>query len=160
VSHGQTIKDQKTLIPDLRGCQVRTPVDEKPMLVEGVMGTEREEGAYIEVTKHSSGLEFKMRPLDSDKFELWLAALLCWQPIPPKGTSCFISWNFSVVIIARSVSTLIFPQTFPFFFLQAYTCLKDCCLIPIDDRSDINGTRCKKQDAKVTVARHSRTETC
>lgn len=62
------------IIPDLRGCQVKTPVISDEM-----------NDAIIEVSTHTSNILIKLRPLDSQQFVPWLAALLCWQPIPPAG---------------------------------------------------------------------------
>ena len=57
------------VIPDLRGCQVKSPED-----VEGI----------IEVSTHSSKNDIKLR-LPTQQHDQWLAALLCWQPIRPAG---------------------------------------------------------------------------
>lgn len=65
---------QTVIIPDLRGCQVKTPTP----LDEGNDG-------IIEVSAHTSNILIKLRPLDSQQYIPWLAALLCWQPIPPAG---------------------------------------------------------------------------
>ncbi|EEH22322.1 hypothetical protein PABG_04533 [Paracoccidioides brasiliensis Pb03] len=63
----------KTLIPDLRGCHVRTLYDSET------------QSAYFTVTTHSSTLGIQLRPQVNETFDSWLAALLCWQPIRPKG---------------------------------------------------------------------------
>ncbi|KAI9813283.1 MAG: hypothetical protein M1827_004225 [Pycnora praestabilis] len=63
----------KTLIPDLRGCQVRT-----------LLETEHRT-AYLAISTHTSFLEVYLRPDGPDAFDSWLAALLCWHPIRPKG---------------------------------------------------------------------------
>ncbi|KKK27266.1 hypothetical protein ARAM_002235 [Aspergillus rambellii] len=63
----------KTLVPDLRGCQVRSLVD--PELRTN----------YLSVSTFTSGLGVELRPHVSETFDSWLAALLCWQPIRPKG---------------------------------------------------------------------------
>ncbi|KAL1962980.1 hypothetical protein VTN77DRAFT_8826 [Rasamsonia byssochlamydoides] len=63
----------KTLIPDLRGCHVRTLFD--PEL----------QCTYLSVSTFSSGLGIQLRPHVQETFDSWLAALLCWQPIRPKG---------------------------------------------------------------------------
>lgn len=57
------------VIPDLRGCQVKSPED-----VEGI----------IEISTHSSKNDIKLRP-PPPQHDQWLAALLCWQPIRPAG---------------------------------------------------------------------------
>lgn len=63
----------KTLIPDLRGCQVRTLYDADFR------------NSYLTVSTFTSGLGVQLRPHVSETFDSWLAALLCWQPIRPKG---------------------------------------------------------------------------
>lgn len=63
----------KTLIPDLRGCRVRTLFD--PEL----------QATYLSVSTFTSGLGIQLRPHVNETFDSWLAALLCWQPIRPKG---------------------------------------------------------------------------
>lgn len=63
----------KTLIPDLRGCRVRTLYD--PDF----------QNNYLTVTTFTSGLGVQLRPHVSETFDSWLAALLCWQPIRPRG---------------------------------------------------------------------------
>ncbi len=63
----------KTLVPDLRGCQIRTLVDIASQIT------------HIELLTHTSGLELHLRPKDPEALDVWLAALLCWQPIRPKG---------------------------------------------------------------------------
>lgn len=63
----------KTLIPDLRGCRVRTLYD--PEL----------QTTYLSVSTYSSGTTIQLKPHVHETFDSWLAALLCWQPIRPKG---------------------------------------------------------------------------
>ena len=63
----------RTLIPDLRGCRVRTLYDTES------------QSAYLSVSTHSSALGVHLRPHVIETFDSWLAALLCWQPIRPKG---------------------------------------------------------------------------
>ncbi|EEH09110.1 GTPase activating protein [Histoplasma capsulatum G186AR] len=63
----------KTLIPDLRGCHVRTLYDTET------------QSSYLSVSTHSSTLGIQLRPHVNETFDSWLAALLCWQPIRPKG---------------------------------------------------------------------------
>lgn len=63
----------KTLIPDLRGCKVSTLYDAE------------NEGNYLFVATASSGLQIHLKPPVPETFDSWLAALLCWQPIRPKG---------------------------------------------------------------------------
>jgi hypothetical protein len=63
----------RTLMPDLRGCRVKSAYDAESYT------------AYIHVLAHNSKLEVSLRPPTQDEFESWFAALLCWQPIRPKG---------------------------------------------------------------------------
>ncbi|KAF2842019.1 Rho GTPase activation protein [Patellaria atrata CBS 101060] len=63
----------KTLIPDLRGCQVKSAYDSESYT------------AYIDVMVPNSSLEMHLRPPTQEEFDTWFAALLCWQPIRPKG---------------------------------------------------------------------------
>lgn len=61
----------KTLVADLRGCQVRTLYD----------GDTR--STFLDVsTRLNAGIH--LRPHVPETFDSWLAALLCWQPIKPK----------------------------------------------------------------------------
>ncbi|MCJ1475121.1 hypothetical protein MMC13_003781 [Lambiella insularis] len=68
------VSHAKTLIPDLRGCRVRTQLD----------GESR--ATFLDVSTHNSGLGIHLRPHVLETFDSWLAALLCWQPIRPKGS--------------------------------------------------------------------------
>jgi hypothetical protein len=63
----------RTLIPDLRGCRVKSAYDSEAYT------------AYIHVTVHNSKLEVHLRPPTQDEFDSWFAALLCWSPMRPKG---------------------------------------------------------------------------
>ncbi|KAF2475514.1 uncharacterized protein BDR25DRAFT_103280 [Lindgomyces ingoldianus] len=63
----------RTLVPDLRGCRVKSAYDAESYT------------AYIHVLGHNSKLEVFLRPPTQDEFDSWFAALLCWQPIRPKG---------------------------------------------------------------------------
>ncbi|KKZ66992.1 hypothetical protein EMCG_07319 [[Emmonsia] crescens] len=63
----------KTLIPDLRGCHVRSLYETET------------QSSYLSVSTHSSTLGIQLRPHVNETFDSWLAALLCWQPIRPKG---------------------------------------------------------------------------
>jgi len=76
----------KTLIPDLRGCRVRTLYD--PEL----------QSSYLSVSTFSSGLSIQLRPHVNETFDSWLAALLCWQPIRPKGVQNKMTKPQSVTI--------------------------------------------------------------
>ncbi|PGH26566.1 hypothetical protein AJ80_01695 [Polytolypa hystricis UAMH7299] len=79
----------KTLIPDLRGCHVRTLYDTELQC------------AYLSVSTHSSTLGVHLRPHVSETFDSWLAALLCWQPIRPKGVQNKMTKPQSVAIGER-----------------------------------------------------------
>ncbi|KAJ9603906.1 GTPase activating factor [Cladophialophora chaetospira] len=63
----------KSLIPDLRGCTVRTHYDQET------------QSTYLSVLIASSGTGYQLRPPVPETFDSWLAALLCWQPLRPKG---------------------------------------------------------------------------
>lgn len=63
----------RTLVPDLRGCRVKSAYDAEAYT------------AYIHVVGHNSKLEVYLRPPTQEEFDSWFAALLCWQPIRPKG---------------------------------------------------------------------------
>lgn len=63
----------KTLISDLRGCRVRTLYDSELQTT------------YLNVSTYSSGTTIQLKPHVHETFDSWLAALLCWQPIRPKG---------------------------------------------------------------------------
>ena len=67
------VSQTKTLIPDLRGCQVRT-------LYDGESRT-----TFLDVSNHTTLIGVHLRPHVAETFDSWLAALLCWQPIRPKG---------------------------------------------------------------------------
>ena len=63
----------RTLVPDLRGCRVKSAYDAEAYT------------AYIHVVGHNSKLEVYLRPPTQEEFDSWFAALMCWQPIRPKG---------------------------------------------------------------------------
>lgn len=67
------VSQSKTLIPDLRGCTVRTHYDHETS------------NTYLSVLIASSGTGYQLRPPVPETFDSWLAALLCWQPLRPKG---------------------------------------------------------------------------
>ena len=71
-SKGETAQT-KTLIPDLRGCSVRTHYDSET------------QSTYLSVQIASTGTGFQLRPSVPETFDSWLAALLCWQPLRPRG---------------------------------------------------------------------------
>ncbi|KAK1762358.1 hypothetical protein QBC33DRAFT_461576 [Phialemonium atrogriseum] len=61
------------ILPDLRGCRV-LPVDRL------------DNGAQcLEVANLQLGIDVLLRPLVAEEFDLWLAALLCWQQLRPAG---------------------------------------------------------------------------
>ncbi|KAI9817023.1 MAG: hypothetical protein M1832_004740 [Thelocarpon impressellum] len=64
---------QRTLLPDLRCCQVKSYSD-----------TDLHHDHLI-VSSPCSGVVIHLRPLSSAELDRWLAALLCWQPLRPKG---------------------------------------------------------------------------
>ncbi|KIW11015.1 hypothetical protein PV08_10314 [Exophiala spinifera] len=61
------------LISDLRGCTVRTHYDYET------------QSTYLSVLVASSTTGYQLRPPVPETFDSWLAALLCWQPLRPKG---------------------------------------------------------------------------
>ena len=67
------VSHAKTLIPDLRGCKVRTQMDNESR------------SSFLEISTRTSGLGIHLRPHVPETFDSWLAALLCWQPLRPKG---------------------------------------------------------------------------
>lgn len=82
----------KTLIPDLRGCRVRTHFDSEL------------QSSYLSVSTFTSGLGIHLRPHVSETLDSWLAALLCWQPIRPKGVQNKMTKPQSVVIGERRLA--------------------------------------------------------
>jgi hypothetical protein len=63
----------KTLIPDLRGCNIKPAWDAESHM------------PYLDVCPQNSKLKVHLRPHSQEEFDSWFAALLCWQPIRPKG---------------------------------------------------------------------------
>ena len=63
----------KTLVSDLRGCQVRTLYDAETR------------STFLDVSSCRTTMGVHLRPHVPETFDSWLAALLCWQPIRPKG---------------------------------------------------------------------------
>ncbi|GAB7341659.1 hypothetical protein MBLNU457_g0008t1 [Dothideomycetes sp. NU457] len=63
----------KTLVPDLRGCNVRC-------LMEDATQT-----PYLEIASPITNREVQLRVSSQSDMDAWFAALLCWQPIQPKG---------------------------------------------------------------------------
>ena len=72
-----------TIIPDLRGCRVK-PDESSERLVK-----------CLELSHAAHGIEVRILPLVKTEFDLWLAALLCWQqvwsPSPPTSPPNFPS---------------------------------------------------------------------
>ena len=58
-----------TVVPDLRGCRV-TPMN----------STDRS-AKCLELSNPSQGLELRLLPVVEAEYDLWLAALICWQQI-------------------------------------------------------------------------------
>lgn len=81
----------KTLIPDLRGCRVRSLFDAELQTT------------YLSVHTSTSGLGIQLRPHVNETFDSWLAALLCWQPIRPKGVQNKMTKPQSVLIGDRRI---------------------------------------------------------
>ena len=63
--------NSRDLIPNLRGCSVRTLFDAET------------QGTYLKVATASPKSGVQLRPAVPETFDSWLAALLCWQPISP-----------------------------------------------------------------------------
>ena len=82
----------KTLIPDLRGCKVRSLYDAD------------NECNYLSVATASSGLRIYMKPPVPETFDSWLAALLCWQPLRPKGIQNKMTKPQSISIVERRMT--------------------------------------------------------
>ena len=68
------VSHTKTLIPDLRGCKVRTQLD-----VES-------KSNFLEISTQPANSCIHLRPHVAETFDSWLAALLCWQPLRPRDT--------------------------------------------------------------------------
>lgn len=62
----------KTLIPDLRGCKVRTQTDQES------------QSSFLEISTRALSSCVHLRPHVPETFDSWLAALLCWQPLRPR----------------------------------------------------------------------------
>jgi hypothetical protein len=58
-----------TVVPDLRGCRVR-PIH-----------SPESSAKYLELSHAAQGMELRLLPVAKAEFDLWLAALLCWQQI-------------------------------------------------------------------------------
>lgn len=82
----------RTLIPDLRGCKIRTLYDTELRTT------------YLSVSTFASGLAIQLRPHIGETFDTWLAALLCWQPIRPRGVQNKMTKPQSVAISERHLA--------------------------------------------------------
>lgn len=82
----------RTLIPDLRGCHVKSAYDGEAYT------------AYLHVTVQNSKLEVHLRPPTQDEFDSWFAALLCWQPMRPKGIQNRMAKPQTPVIMERRLA--------------------------------------------------------
>ena len=67
------VSHAKTLVPDLRGCTVRTQNDADAR------------ASFLEIETRAAGAGVHLRPHVPETFDSWLAALLCWQPLRPKS---------------------------------------------------------------------------
>ena len=81
----------KTLIPDLRGCQVRTLYDPESR------------STFLDVSSRRTSMGVHLRPHVPETFDSWLAALLCWQPIRPKGVQNKMTKPQEAIITGRSL---------------------------------------------------------
>lgn len=63
----------KTLIPDLRGCNIHSGFDYESNM------------PFLEVCPQNTKMKLHLRPHTLDEWDAWFAALLCWHPIRPKG---------------------------------------------------------------------------
>jgi hypothetical protein len=70
---GDTGPFHTPIIPDLRGCRV-SPLDRSD-----------QDDRCIEVISIQTATEILLRPLVAEDFDLWLAALLCWQQLRQPG---------------------------------------------------------------------------
>jgi hypothetical protein len=82
----------RTLIPDLRGCHVKSAYDGEAYT------------AYIHVVVHNSKLEVHLRPPTQEEFDSWFAALLCWSPMRPKGIQNRMAKPQAPVMIERRLA--------------------------------------------------------
>ena len=87
------VAQTKTLIPDLRGCSVRTHYDSET------------QSTYLSVLIASTGTGFQLRPSVPETFDSWLAALLCWQPLRPRGIHNKMTKPQAVAITAKKPSS-------------------------------------------------------
>ena len=78
------VSHAKTLIPDLRGCTVRTQIDPET------------NSHFLEIASKTSDFHVHLKPHVSETIESWLAALLCWQPLNPKNTKVMNSIDAAI----------------------------------------------------------------
>ncbi|WPJ67113.1 hypothetical protein SMAC4_06277 [Sordaria macrospora] len=76
------------LMPDLRGCRV-LPLSRM----------ERGGRPSLEITSPHLNLSIILRPSAAEEYDLWLAALLCWQQLRPSGTKNTITRSGSSVAL-------------------------------------------------------------
>ncbi|KAK3401657.1 hypothetical protein B0T20DRAFT_402298 [Sordaria brevicollis] len=77
-----------TLISDLRGCRV-LPLNR----------IERGGRPSLEITSPHLNLSIILRPSAAEEYDLWLAALLCWQQLRPSGAKNTITRSGSSVAL-------------------------------------------------------------
>jgi hypothetical protein len=82
----------RTLIPDLRGCRVKSAYDGEAYT------------AYVHVTVHNSKIEVHLRPPTQEEFDSWFAALLCWSPMRPKGIQNRMAKPQAPVVMERRLT--------------------------------------------------------
>lgn len=87
------VSQSKVLIPDLRGCTVRTQYDFDS------------QSRYLSVVMPVSGFGCQLRPPILETFDSWLAALLCWQPLRPKGINSRIVKSQTVSAMDKKAMT-------------------------------------------------------
>ena len=85
------VSHAKTLVPDLRGCKVRTQSD-------GESGP-----SFLEISTRTSNPGIHLHPHVPETFDSWLAALLCWQPLCPKGAQNKMARHQAPVAMERRV---------------------------------------------------------
>ncbi|GAM85778.1 hypothetical protein ANO11243_037860 [Dothideomycetidae sp. 11243] len=83
----------KTLIPDLRGCQVKSMLEEDAGI------------PFIEISIPRSSLEVHLLLGTQSDLDSWFAALLCWQPMQPKGIHNRLAKPQAAQLSARPTTT-------------------------------------------------------
>lgn len=81
----------RTLIPDLRGCRVRSRYET------------RTRQTHLCLSSFTAGLTVHLLPHVNETVDSWFAALLCWQPIRPKGVRNKMTKPQAVTIEERRV---------------------------------------------------------